>query len=144
MGKTFRVFKFRSMTVDHQGGHFTLKDEADRITRVGRVIRKYRLDELPQFLNVIKGDMSLIGPRPESSALAEWYDHEVPFFAYRHIVRPGISGWAQVMHGYAAGVEEMNDKIAYDFYYIKHFSFWLDLLIWYKTLRTILTGFGSR
>ena len=144
MGKTFRVFKFRSMTVDHQGGHFTLKDEADRITRVGRVIRKYRLDELPQFLNVIKGDMSLIGPRPESSALAEWYDHEVPFFAYRHIVRPGISGWAQVMHGYAAGVEEMNDKLAYDFYYIKHFSFWLDLLIWYKTLRTILTGFGSR
>ena len=144
MGKTFRVFKFRSMTIDQHGGHYTKKDEDDRITRVGRVIRRYRLDELPQFLNVIKGDMSLIGPRPESRALAEWYDREVSFFAYRHIVRPGISGWAQVMHGYAAGVEEMNDKLAYDFYYIKHFSFWLDLLIWFKTLRTVLTGFGSR
>lgn len=143
-GKWFNVIKFRSMFVDHKGSHFTEEGEDQRITKVGRVIRKYRLDELPQFWNVLKGEMSLIGPRPESAELAKWYDSEVPFFAYRHVVRPGISGWAQVMHGYAAGVDDMKDKLAYDFYYIKHFSLWLDLLIWYKTIRTVLTGFGSR
>ena len=88
--------------------------------------------------------MSLIGPRPESAELAKWYDEEVPFFAYRHVVRPGISGWAQVMQGYATGLDDTRDKLAYDFYYIKHFSLWLDLLIWYKTIRTVLTGFGAR
>ena len=143
-GRWFNVFKFRSMYVDHKGSHFTEEGEDNRITKVGRVIRKYRLDELPQFWNVLKGEMSLIGPRPESAELAKWYDSEVPFFAYRHVVRPGISGWAQVMHGYAAGVDDMKDKLAYDFYYIKHFSLWLDLLIWYKTIKTVLTGFGSR
>lgn len=143
-GKYFNVVKFRSMTVDHVGSHFTEPDESHRITKVGRIIRKYRLDELPQFWNVLKGEMSLIGPRPESAQLAEWYEKDVPFFAYRHVVRPGISGWAQVMHGYAAGVDEMKEKLAYDFYYIKHFSLWLDLLIWYKTIRTVVTGFGSR
>jgi lipopolysaccharide/colanic/teichoic acid biosynthesis glycosyltransferase len=143
-GKWFNVIKFRSMYVNQEGSHFTKDGEDHRITKVGRIIRKYRLDELPQFWNVLKGEMSLIGPRPESKALAEWYDNEVPFFAYRHVVRPGISGWAQVMHGYAAGVDDMKVKLAYDFYYIKHFSLWLDLLIWYKTIRTVLTGFGSR
>ena len=143
-GKWFNVIKFRSMTIDHKGSHFTEEGEDHRITKVGKIIRKYRLDELPQFWNVLKGEMSLIGPRPESAELAKWYDNEVPFFAYRHVVRPGISGWAQVMHGYAAGVDDMKDKLAYDFYYIKHFSLWLDLLIWYKTIRTVLTGFGSR
>ena len=143
-GKYFKVVKFRSMTVDHSGSHYTEKDESYRITRVGKFIRKYRLDELPQFWNVLKGEMSLIGPRPESAKLAEWYQKEVPFFMYRHVVRPGISGWAQVMHGYAAGVDEMKDKLAFDLYYIKHFSLWLDLLIWYKTIKTVVTGFGSR
>lgn len=143
-GKYFKVVKFRSMTVDHSGSHYTEKDESYRITRVGKFIRKYRLDELPQFWNVLKGEMSLIGPRPESAKLAEWYQKEVPFFIYRHVVRPGISGWAQVMHGYAAGVDEMKDKLAFDLYYIKHFSLWLDLLIWYKTIKTVVTGFGSR
>jgi lipopolysaccharide/colanic/teichoic acid biosynthesis glycosyltransferase len=132
------------MYVGHQGGQFTSVIERSRITRVGKIIRKYRLDELPQFWNVFKGDMSLIGPRPESRDLAEWYSKEVPFFAYRHVVRPGISGWAQVMHGYAAGVDDMKDKLAHDFYYIKHFSLWLDFLIWFKTIKTMLTGFGSR
>lgn len=143
-GKYFKVVKFRSMTIDHAGSHFTEKDESHRITRVGKFIRKYRIDELPQFWNVLKGEMSLIGPRPESAKLAQWYQQEVPFFMYRHVVRPGISGWAQVMHGYAAGVDEMKDKLAYDLYYIKHFSLWLDLLIWYKTIKTVVTGFGSR
>ncbi len=143
-GRWFNVIKFRSMVVKHEGSHFTEEGEDHRITKVGKIIRKYRLDEIPQFWNVLKGEMSLIGPRPESAELAKWYDNEVPFFAYRHVVRPGISGWAQVMHGYAAGVDDMKDKLAYDFYYIKHFSLWLDLLIWYKTIRTVLTGFGSR
>lgn len=143
-GRYFRMVKFRSMTVDHGGSHFTEEKESHRITRVGRIIRKYRLDELPQFWNVLKGEMSLIGPRPESAELAKWYEKAVPFFMYRHVVRPGISGWAQVMHGYAAGVDEMKDKIAFDLYYIKHFSLWLDLLIWYKTIKTVVTGFGSR
>lgn len=143
-GQWFNVIKFRSMFIDKEGKHFTEEREDLRITRVGKFIRKYRLDELPQFWNVLKGEMSLIGPRPESAELARWYDKEVPFFAYRHVVRPGISGWAQVMHGYATGVEDTKDKLAYDFYYIKHFSLWLDLLIWYKTIRTVITGFGSR
>lgn len=143
-GKHFNLVKFRSMTVDHGGSHFTEENESHRITKVGKLIRKNRLDELPQFWNVLKGEMSLIGPRPESAELAKWYQKEVPFFMYRHVVRPGISGWAQVMHGYAAGVDEMKEKLAYDFYYIKHFSLWLDLLIWYKTIKTVVTGFGSR
>jgi len=143
-GRIFKMVKFRSMFIDRPGSHFTEDGECHRVTRVGAVIRKYRLDELPQFWNVLRGEMSLIGPRPESLALAKWYQEDVPFFAYRHVVRPGISGWAQVMHGYAAEVDGMKEKLSYDFYYIKHFSFWLDLLIWYKTIRTVLTGFGAR
>jgi lipopolysaccharide/colanic/teichoic acid biosynthesis glycosyltransferase len=143
-GKIFKMVKFRTMVVDHGGHHFTQAGESDRITRVGQILRKYRLDELPQFWNVLTGDMSLIGPRPESAKLADWYEQDVPFFAYRHVVRPGISGWAQVMQGYAAEVDGMKEKLSYDFYYIKHFSLWLDLLIWYKTIRTVFTGFGSR
>ncbi|MDR5891925.1 exopolysaccharide biosynthesis polyprenyl glycosylphosphotransferase [Halomonas mongoliensis] len=142
--RPFTVYKFRSMYVDQQGGGFTRDGHDPRITRVGRVIRKYRIDELPQLLNVLKGDMSLIGPRPESMDLSLWYRDDVPFFHYRHVVRPGISGWAQVEQGYAAEVDEMCRKLEYDFYYIKHFSFWLDVLIVIRTIRTVLTGFGSR
>ncbi|WP_240721782.1 exopolysaccharide biosynthesis polyprenyl glycosylphosphotransferase [Halomonas marinisediminis] len=142
--RPFTVFKFRSMYIDRQGNGFTQDGHDPRITRVGRVIRKYRIDELPQVFNVLKGDMSLIGPRPESLDLSTWYRDDVPFFHYRHVVRPGISGWAQVEQGYAAEVDGMNRKLEYDFYYIKHFSFWLDVLIVIRTLRTIFTGFGSR
>jgi lipopolysaccharide/colanic/teichoic acid biosynthesis glycosyltransferase len=143
-GRWFKLYKFRTMYVDRapSNGHGHQIDPY--VTRVGYMLRKYRLDELPQFWNVLKGDMSLIGPRPESEQLARWYSKEVPFFTYRHVVRPGISGWAQVMHGYTEGLDQMHDKLEYDFYYIKHFSVWLDLLIWYKTIRTVLTGFGSR
>lgn len=143
-GKSFRVFKFRSMYADIKGKGFTDGKDDPRITRVGKVIRKFRIDELPQVFNVIKGDMSFIGPRPESKHLADWYEDAVPFFAYRHVVRPGISGWAQVNQGYAAEVEGMKEKLQYDFYYIKHFSLWLDILIALKTIRTVVTGFGAR
>lgn len=143
-GKTFTMYKFRSMRNDIKGKGFTSGEEDPRITKVGSLIRKYRIDELPQILNVLKGEMSFIGPRPESSELSTWYEKDVPFFSYRHIVRPGLSGWAQVKQGYAAEVDGMTVKLQYDFYYIKNFSLWLDILIVVKTLRTILTGFGSR
>ena len=132
------------MRNDLEGKGFTEGEEDPRITKVGSVIRKYRIDELPQILNVLKGEMSFIGPRPESLELSQWYEKDVAFFSYRHIVRPGLSGWAQVNQGYAAEVEGMTVKLQYDFYYIKHFSLWLDILIVVKTIRTILTGFGSR
>jgi lipopolysaccharide/colanic/teichoic acid biosynthesis glycosyltransferase len=143
-GKVFTMFKLRSMFIDKTGTGFTNEKEDPRITNVGKIIRKFRIDELPQIINVLKGDMSFIGPRPESFELSKWYEKDVPFFAYRHIVRPGLSGWAQVNQGYAAEVDGMNIKLEYDFYYIKNFSFWLDVLIGFKTVRIILTGFGAR
>ncbi|MGJ7461995.1 exopolysaccharide biosynthesis polyprenyl glycosylphosphotransferase [Halomonas sp. MA07-2] len=142
--RPFTVYKFRSMFTERQGSGYTEDRKDPRITRVGKFIRKYRIDELPQLYNVLKGDMSLIGPRPESMELANWYQKDVPFFHYRHVVRPGISGWAQVEQGYAAEVAGMNLKLEYDFYYIKNISIWLDLLILLRTIRTVLTGFGSR
>ncbi|GAA3535747.1 exopolysaccharide biosynthesis polyprenyl glycosylphosphotransferase [Zobellella aerophila] len=143
-GQLFKVYKFRSMYIDQEGRGFTEGEDDPRITPVGKIIRKYRIDELPQLFNVIKGDMSFIGPRPESKNLSEWYEQDVPFFSYRHIVRPGISGWAQVEQGYAAEIDGMKEKLEYDFYYIKHFSLWLDVLIVFKTIRTVLTGDGAR
>jgi lipopolysaccharide/colanic/teichoic acid biosynthesis glycosyltransferase len=143
-GKVFTMYKLRSMYIDKYGTGFTGEKEDPRITKVGKIIRKFRIDELPQIINVLKGDMSFIGPRPESFELSKWYEKDVPFFAYRHIVRPGLSGWAQVNQGYAAEVDGMNIKLEYDFYYIKNFSFWLDVLIAFKTIRILTTGFGAR
>lgn len=141
-GEVFRVYKFRSMREKSKEVLTTEND--NRITKVGKFIRKTRIDELPQFINVIKGEMNLIGPRAEFLDFAVELEKEVPFFNYRHIVKPGISGWAQVNQGYATGPEETKIKIEYDFYYIKHISFSLDLLIFFKTIHTMLTGFGSR
>lgn len=143
-GKVFNMLKFRSMYVDLKGKGFTNSENDPRITRIGSFIRKFRIDELPQVFNIFLGQMSFIGPRPESYELSQWYEKDVPFFSYRHVVRPGISGWAQVNQGYAAEVDGMKVKLEFDFYYIKNFSFWLDLLITFKTIKTILTGFGAR
>lgn len=144
-GKPFTVYKFRSMCKDSEksGAQFAQANDM-RVTRVGRVIRKTRIDELPQFFNVLKGEMSLIGPRPEQKKFVDEFKKEIPFYDYRHIVRPGISGWAQVVHGYAADTEDTRVKLEHDFYYIKNFSFSLDLLIIFKTIQTMLTGFGAR
>lgn len=141
----FRIYKFRSMRVNAEsnGASFAMSDD-DRITRVGRFIRKTRLDELPQLWNVLKGDMSWIGPRPEQRFFVEQFNEEIPFYIYRHVVRPGITGWAQVTQGYAASADETRVKIQHDFYYIKHFSFWLDVLITIKTIRILITGWGAR
>lgn len=141
-GEVIQVYKFRSMKEKSKEVVTTTDD--NRITKVGKFIRKTRIDELPQFINVIKGEMSLIGPRAEFIDFAVELDKEVPFFNYRHIVKPGISGWAQVNQGYATGTEETKIKIEYDFYYIKHISFSLDLLIFFKTIHTMVTGFGAR
>ncbi len=143
-GRTFKMLKFRTMYTNLKGSSFTHSFDDPRVTKIGRIIRKYRIDELPQVINILLGQMSFIGPRPESYELSQWYEKDVPFFAYRHVVRPGISGWAQVEQGYAAEVDGMKVKLEYDFYYIKNFSFWLDLLITIKTVKTILTGFGAR
>jgi lipopolysaccharide/colanic/teichoic acid biosynthesis glycosyltransferase len=142
-GRPFMILKLRTMTHEHNGEAYTRPDD-DRITRVGRVLRQYRIDELPQIINILRGEMSWIGPRPEAVALAEWYEREVPFYVYRHVVRPGISGWAQVHQGNVGAVDAAQLKLEYDFFYIKNFSFWLDIVIVLKTLRTILTRFGSR
>jgi lipopolysaccharide/colanic/teichoic acid biosynthesis glycosyltransferase len=131
------------MMHNHDGADFTVEGDK-RITRVGRFLRRHRIDELPQIINIIWGEMSWIGPRPEARSLAECYEREVPFYVYRHIVRPGISGWAQVHQGNVAAVDAARLKLEYDFYYIKHFSFWLDAVIVLKTVRAIATCFGSR
>jgi lipopolysaccharide/colanic/teichoic acid biosynthesis glycosyltransferase len=142
-GRPFTIFKLRTMTHNHGGGAYTLKDDK-RVTRIGHFLRHYRIDELPQIINILRGDMSWIGPRPEAMELARWYEREVPFYVYRHIVQPGISGWAQVHHGNVAEADAARLKLEYDFYYIKHFSYWLDIVIMIKTIRTILTRFGAR
>jgi lipopolysaccharide/colanic/teichoic acid biosynthesis glycosyltransferase len=149
-GKTFTVVKFRTMVhrpEEENGearGDAITRDDDERITRIGRFLRRTRIDELPQIWNILRGEMSWIGPRPEALALSEWYESELPFYTYRHIVRPGISGWAQVQQGHVADLESVFEKLHYDFYYIKNFSAWLDLLILAKTLRTVLSGFGAK
>ncbi|MDA8519716.1 exopolysaccharide biosynthesis polyprenyl glycosylphosphotransferase [Acidovorax sp. NCPPB 4044] len=144
-GRTFRIWKLRSMR--HQpadrAAQFA-RQQDDRVTRVGRFIRRTRLDELPQLWNVLLGDMSLIGPRPEQVQFAQDFAAAMPAYPYRHLVRPGLTGWAQVQQGYADSAEQTAIKLSYDLYYVAHYSMALDLLIGYKTVRTVLTGFGAR
>lgn len=146
-GRLITVYKFRTMQMvevsDERTAAMT-KDKDGRITKVGAVLRKLRIDELPQIINILKWEMSWIGPRPEAQALSIWYTSEIPFYRYRHVVKPGISGWAQVNQGHVAEVREVHEKLHYDFYYIKYFSPWLDVLIFFRTIKTMLTGFGSR
>lgn len=144
-GKTFQVLKLRTMSdgAQHDGPHYTV-DADPRITPLGRLIRRWRIDELPQVFNILRGEMGWIGPRPEAVPLAEWYESQIPFYSYRHIVRPGITGWAAVNQGNVARLEAATAKLHYDFYYIKHFGMWLDVLILAKTVRTIVTGFGAK
>jgi lipopolysaccharide/colanic/teichoic acid biosynthesis glycosyltransferase len=146
-GEFFDMLKFRTMFHGEANGerdHAITCHGDVRVTRVGAFLRRTRLDELPQIFNIIAGQMSWIGPRPEAEVLSSWYTGEIPFYRYRHVVRPGISGWAQVNQGHVASVDEVHAKLQYDFYYIKYFSAWLDILITFRTIRTMLTGFGSR
>lgn len=150
-GQAFRMIKFRTMRqreVVAEAGAIRedamTKSDDDRITKIGRFLRKTRIDELPQIFNVLRGEMSLIGPRPEACSLSMWYEGELPFYSYRHVVRPGITGWAQVNQGHVTDVTEVLGKLRYDFYYIKNISLWLDLLIALKTLRVIIGGIGAK
>ena len=147
-GRQFWVTKFRTMevagAVEDQRRAAMTGDGDVRITRLGGFLRRSRIDELPQVWNILKGEMSWIGPRPEAEVLSAWYTGDIPFYRYRHVVRPGISGWAQVNQGHVAEVDDIHLKLQYDFFYIKYFSPWLDILIVFRTIRTMLTGFGSR
>jgi lipopolysaccharide/colanic/teichoic acid biosynthesis glycosyltransferase len=150
-GRTFRMIKFRTMrerppAVDKEAQRedaMTRSDD-DRITRIGRFLRQTRIDELPQIYNVLRGEMSFIGPRPEACSLSQWYESELPFYSYRHVVRPGITGWAQVNQGHVTNVDDVLRKLRYDFYYIKNISLWLDVLIALKTFRVIFGGIGAK
>ena len=150
-GEEFRMVKFRTMrdrkiadTTDARRDDAITKDGDQRITRIGSFLRKTRMDELPQAWNVLIGDMSWIGPRPEARQLAEWYEGEIPFYTYRHIVRPGITGWAQVNQGHVADLDSIQQKLRFDFFYVKNLSLWLDILIGLKTVRVIIGGIGAK
>ena len=146
-GRSITVYKFRTMrdvdAEDERSAAMTKADD-ERITRLGHLLRKLRIDELPQIFNILKWQMSWIGPRPEAQVLSLWYTSEIPFYRYRHVVKPGISGWAQVNQGHVAAVDEVHRKLQFDFYYIKYFSPWLDALIFFRTVKTMLTGWGAR
>ncbi|GLK69723.1 sugar transferase [Hansschlegelia plantiphila] len=148
-GRLFRVVKFRTMAhadrTEAAGKDASMtRDEDPRITRVGKWLRKSRIDEIPQLLNILRAEMSWIGPRPEARVLSEWYEGELPFYRYRHIVRPGITGWAQINQGHVVEVDEVLGKLHYDFYYIKYFSPWLDTSIALRTVWVMMKGLGAR
>lgn len=170
-GRRFLIYKFRTMTqgggvpsgerqtgradaeagevpagqADHADRERAMTRDGDsRITPFGRFLRRYRIDETPQILNILKGEMSWIGPRPEAVTLSKWYDEELGFYPYRHVVRPGITGWAQVNQGHVTSPQEVLGKLHYDFFYIKYLSLWLDLLIVIKTFHVLVRGFGAR
>jgi exopolysaccharide biosynthesis polyprenyl glycosylphosphotransferase len=139
----FTLYKLRTMRADPTGARYTAKGDA-RITRLGRFLRATRLDELPQLWNVFKGDMSMIGPRAEWDALVSDYEKQIPCYHFRHLVRPGITGWAQVNYPYGANLDDTLRKLEYDLYYIRHYSFRLDAAIVLKTVHVMLFGKGGR
>ena len=144
-GRTFVLSKFRSMRKDAEktGQPVWAKDGDDRITRVGGFIRKTRLDELPQLWNVVSGDMSFVGPRPERPFFVEQLSHDIPFYQQRHAVKPGITGWAQVKYRYGSSREDAMEKLRYDLYYIKHLSVFFDLTIVFDTVKVVLFRKGA-
>ncbi len=145
-GAPFMLYKFRSMREDaEKDGKPAWAAERDmRITRVGKVIRKLRIDELPQLWNVLRGDMTLIGPRPERPYFVQQFSKSIPFYDYRHAIRPGITGWAQVSFRYGASLEDTKRKLSYDLYYVKNRSIFLDVVILLKTVGVVLRGEGAR
>jgi sugar transferase (PEP-CTERM system associated) len=145
-GKLFRILKFRSMSVDaeHYGGARWALPGDSRVTAVGSLLRTARIDELPQLINVVKGEMSFVGPRPERPEFVEELVNEIPFYDLRHRVNPGIIGWAQICYPYGASHDDAKDKLEYDLYYIKNYSLFLDLMILIQTAQVILWGKGAR
>ncbi|MBX7535467.1 sugar transferase [Qipengyuania sp. GH1] len=147
LGRPFTIYKLRTMkTADGPETRESAMTQAgdSRITRVGRFLRATRIDELPQFLNMVRGELSLIGPRPEAAILSHWYKENIEFYAYRHVVRPGITGWAQVHQGHVADTASVARKLEYDFYYIKNFSLWLDFVVLLKTAHVVFSSHGAK
>jgi sugar transferase (PEP-CTERM system associated) len=143
-GRTFTLYKFRSMRADaERGTPIWARDRDERVTRVGRFIRITRLDELPQLWNVLRGDMSFVGPRPERPFFVEQLAEAIPFYRQRHAVKPGITGWAQVKYRYGASMEDAREKLRYDLYYVKHMSIVFDMTIVFDTVKVILSCKGQ-
>ena len=144
-GKNFTLYKFRTMVdnAEEDGPQFAKVDDP-RITTTGRFLRKSRLDEIPQLWNVLRGDLTIVGPRPERPMFVEEFEQTIPFYASRTIVRPGVTGWAQVKYDYADDEADTVEKLTYDLYYVKHSSLWLDLQILGMSVWTVLSGFGAR
>ncbi len=144
-GRPFTIMKFRSMRTDAEkdGPVWAQKDGDARVTRVGRIIRKIRVDELPQFWNILKGEMNFVGPRPERPHFVKQLAEEIPFYKQRHLIPPGLTGWAQIKYPYGASIEDARQKLQYDLYYIKNQSLVLDAVILFETVKTILFGRGT-
>ncbi len=144
-GRPFEVVKFRTMRTDAEasGAKWASKNDP-RVTPVGGFMRKTRIDEVPQLWNVLRGDMGFVGPRPERPEFVPWLSEQIPYFDLRHMIRPGLTGWAQVRYGYGATLAEAREKLEYDLYYIKHMSLGLDLLIMFETVKTILRRRGAQ
>jgi sugar transferase (PEP-CTERM system associated) len=144
-GRLITIYKFRTMLRDAEphGATWAAKNDP-RITRLGAFMRKTRLDEIPQLWNVLRGDMGLVGPRPERPEFVKWLSQEIPYYDLRHMIRPGLTGWAQVRYQYGSSLEETRRKLEYDLYYLKHLSLGLDLLILFETIKTIVLGRGAQ
>jgi exopolysaccharide biosynthesis polyprenyl glycosylphosphotransferase len=147
-GRAFRLIKFRTMHPLAPGEHVATsvwgRDDTTRVTRVGRSIRRLRLDELPQFWNILRGDMDLVGPRPEILSNVQAMTEQIPYYSLRQSVRPGLTGWAQTRFGYSVSLEQVTEKMRYDLFYIKHMSMWLDLRILVDTVKIVLFGRGAK
>ncbi|MBA3246469.1 MAG: TIGR03013 family XrtA/PEP-CTERM system glycosyltransferase [Pyrinomonadaceae bacterium] len=144
-GRTFTIMKFRSMRSDaEKDGPVWAQDGDARVTRVGRVIRKIRVDEIPQFWNILKGEMNFVGPRPERPHFVRQLAEEIPFYEQRHLLSPGLTGWAQIKYPYGSSIEDARQKLQYDLYYVKNQSLVLDAVIMFETVKTILFGRGGR
>src|SRR5712691_5505194 len=144
-GRVFTLMKFRSMRTDaEKDGPVWASTEDDRMTRVGRFIRKVRVDEIPQFWNILRGDMSFVGPRPERPHFVAQLAQEIPYYEQRHLIAPGLTGWAQIKYPYGASIEDARQKLQYELYYIKNQSLTLDAIIMFETIKTILLGRGGR
>jgi len=145
-GKVFEVIKFRSMqsNAEPEGKPVWATTDDDRTTRIGRIIRIIRVDEIPQFWNILKGDMNFVGPRPERPQFVDELAEQIPFYEHRHLAAPGLTGWAQVNYPYGASVEDAREKLQYDLYYIKNQSLIFDIIIVFATVKTVLFGRGAR
>ena len=145
-GSTFPVTKFRSMREDAEkdGKPRWASVQDDRVTKVGHFMRRTRIDELPQLINVLKGEMSMVGPRPERPYFVEQLTQQIPYFAVRQSVKPGVTGWAQVRYQYGATVEDSIEKLQYDLYYVKNHTLFLDIVVLFETVAVVITGKGAR